>query len=188
MIKPPEIVFREIDPSDAIETAVHERIERLERFFRPIQGCTVVIDAPHRHQHKGRIYSVSIDLTVPGDELVVSRDPQKNHAHEDVYVAIRDAFEAMERQLKKFASVQRGEIKHHDPQPQGRVADLLWDDGYGFIEAADGHRVYFHRNAVVNGGFDELDVGMPVEFVESTGDEGPQASTVRAISRLKAAT
>jgi ribosomal subunit interface protein len=187
MIKLPEIVFRELEQSDAIEAAVNERIERLEKFYQPIQGCTVVIDAPHRHQHKGRIYSVSIDLSVPGDELVVSRDPQKNHAHEDVYVAIRDSFEAMERQLKKFAEMQRGDVKRHDPMPQGRVADLLWEEGYGFIET-NGRRIYFHKNAVVNGGFDELEEGTPVEFVESMGDEGPQASTVRAISSLKAVT
>jgi ribosome-associated translation inhibitor RaiA len=36
---------------------------------------------------------------VPGKELVVSRDPGDVHAHKDVYVAIRDAFDAAERQL-----------------------------------------------------------------------------------------
>ena len=108
MLRAPEIVFRHVDHSPAIEEAIASRIERLERYYRNIHGCTVVVDAPHRHQHKGHAYTVSIDLVVPGSELVVSGNgAQRNPAHQDVYVAIRDAFNAMERQLKAFAEAQQ---------------------------------------------------------------------------------
>jgi ribosomal subunit interface protein len=179
MIKEPEISFRSIEQSDAIEAAVRDRIDRLERLFQPITGITVTIDAPHRQHHTGKIYTVDIDLTVPGDEIVVNRDPQKNHAHEDIYVAVRDAFDAAERQLKRYAEKQRGEVKRHEVPPHGQVIDLFFEEGYGFIEAADGRRIYFHQNAVAEGNFEDLEVGSVVEFVARQGDEGPQASTVK---------
>lgn len=185
MIKPPEISFRHVDHSDAIEAAVQDRIERLERLYQPIIGCTVTVDAPHRHQNKGRIYTIDIDISVPGHEIVVNRDPQKNHAHEDVYVAIRDAFDAAEKQVKKISALKRGDVKTHAVPPHGEVVDLFAEDGYGFIEAADGRRIYFHENAVVNGDFEGLNVGDVVEFVAAQGDEGPQASTVKPTTSWK---
>ncbi|HYD49530.1 MAG TPA: HPF/RaiA family ribosome-associated protein [Terriglobales bacterium] len=95
-----QITFRGIDSSAAIEAKVRERAAKLERLYPRITSCRVAVEAPHGHHHKGKIFHVRIDLTVPQHELVVSRDPAQNHAHEDVYVAIRDAFEAAERQLE----------------------------------------------------------------------------------------
>jgi ribosomal subunit interface protein len=107
MHKRPEINFKGFDHSDAVEAAVQKRIQRLSERYADIIGCTVTLDEPHQSGTKGNIFSVSIDLTVPGEELVVSRDPQKDHSHEDIYVAIRDAFDAMERQLEKHFAKQR---------------------------------------------------------------------------------
>jgi len=97
---PLQINFRNMDPSEAVEANVREKAMKLERFFDRITSCRVVIEAPHRHHHKGKLYSVRIDLAVPGKELVVTHSGPKNHAHEDVYVAIRDAFGAAVRQLE----------------------------------------------------------------------------------------
>ncbi len=152
-------------------------MDRFERYYSRIMGCRVMIESRHRHHHKGKLYHVRIDVTVPGDELVVSREPDDNHAHEDAYVAIRDAFDAMERQLESFARRQRLEIKVHEtPTQSGQVGELDWD--HGRIETTEGRSIYFHRNSVSNGGFDGLQVGMPVRYVEAEGDEGPQASLV----------
>jgi len=46
---------------------------------------------------------------------VVSRDHHDKQAHEDVYVALRDAFAAASRQLEEYGRIQRGEIKNHKP-------------------------------------------------------------------------
>jgi ribosomal subunit interface protein len=112
-ILPVEIVFQNLAPSPAIEARIRTRIERLERFFDQIMSCRVAVEASHKHQHKGNLYRVRIDLKVPGEELVVSRVPDDNQAHEDVYVAIRDAFDAMRRQLEDYARRRRGEVKRH---------------------------------------------------------------------------
>jgi cold shock CspA family protein len=139
-----------------------------------------MIEAPHRHQQHGQTYHVRIDLSVPGHELVVSRDPSgKQGGHERLDVAIRDAFRTLRRQLQDWIARTRGEVKTHEAPPQGRVARIFADDGYGFIEAADGREIYFHENAVLNGDFAQLEVGTAVAFAEEQGDEGPQASTVR---------
>ena len=98
---PVQITFRDISHSDAIESRIREKVQKLEKYHDRITSCRVVVEAPHRHRHKGMLYHVRVDLTLPGDEIVVARDPKADQAHEDVYVAIRDSFEAMRRQLKK---------------------------------------------------------------------------------------
>jgi len=180
---PLQITFRYMEPSAAIEARVRDRADKLERFYDRIMGCRVVVEAPHRHHHQGKLYHVRIDLTVPNGEVVVSREPAEHHAHEDVYVAIRDAFDAAQRRLADYARRQRKDVKVHEEPPAGRVSRLFPEDGYGFIAAPDGHEVYFHEHAVLNDAFSRLEVGMPVQFVEQAGEKGPQASSVRITGR-----
>jgi ribosome-associated translation inhibitor RaiA len=98
-----------------MESRIRERAAKLERFNQRITSCHVVIDAPHRHHHKGKLFEVHVDLTVPGQEILASKGAGANHAHENVHVAIRDAFAAVLRQLDGFARRVRGEVKHHEP-------------------------------------------------------------------------
>jgi ribosome-associated translation inhibitor RaiA len=173
----PEISFRSIDPTPAIETKVRERAARLDHVHSRILYCGVMIESQHRHHHKGRLYHVRIDVRVPGDQLAVSRDPEQDHAHEDAYVAIRDAFDAMERRLESYAHRRRGAVKAHESSTRaGRIEELVFD--HGRIETDEGRSIYFHRNSVLDDAFERLEAGSPVRYVESSGDEGPQASVV----------
>jgi ribosomal subunit interface protein len=96
---PLEIAFKNMERSDAVEARIREKAEKkLERFAGRITSCRVVVEAPHRHQHQGNCFDVRIDIHVPGEELVVTRE-STDPAHTDVYVAIRDAFDAAVRQL-----------------------------------------------------------------------------------------
>ncbi|MSO70958.1 MAG: ribosome-associated translation inhibitor RaiA [Alphaproteobacteria bacterium] len=108
-----QIDFHNMDHSPAVEERLRERAGKLDHIFDRIIGCRVVIEAPHRHSRKGKLYSVRIDLSVPGKEFVANRNGSKDHAHEDVYVAIRDAFDAITRQLEDYVRVQRGDVKTH---------------------------------------------------------------------------
>jgi len=99
MRQPLQINFRDIPHSDAIEARVREKADKLDKFYDRIMTCSVMIEAPHGHHHKGNLYHIRIDLTVPNGEIVINRDPGDHHAHEDVYVAIRDAFDAARRKL-----------------------------------------------------------------------------------------
>jgi len=166
-------------PSASVEARVREQVAELEQSYDRIISCRVVIETPHRHQHKGRLYGVRVDLSVPGRELMIGSKPSQHHAHEDVYVAVRDAFDAARRQLEDHARRERGQTKRHEPPAEGRVARLFSEPGYGFIETLDGREIYFHRNSIVDGTFEGLVVGTAVRFAEEPGEKGPQATTVR---------
>jgi cold shock CspA family protein len=164
--------------SEAIELAIRERAEKLDRFSDLIMGCRVVVEARHRQHRQGRLYHLRIDLTVAGEEIIVSREPVLHHAHEDVYVTIRDAFDAARRRLEDSARRHRRQVKVHDAAPRGRIARLDSGKDCGFIETPDGREIYFHRNSLVDGDFARLEVGDLVRFHEEAGEKGPQASTV----------
>lgn len=182
---PLQISFRHMDPSPNVETAIRKRAERLDRFFPRIMGCRVVVEAPHRHHRKGKLYEVRIDLTVPGEEIAVTRSGPRNHAHEDVYVAIRDAFNTADRLLEDHARKFRGDTKRHEAPLRGKVARLFPYEGYGFIVTADGNEVYFHKNAVAERAFDKLEVGAEVRIAvaEKESPKGPQATTVVPVGK-----
>ncbi len=108
MTIPLQVTLKDMPQSDAVETRIREKVGKLGRFYDRINSCRVVVESPQRHRHQGKLYSVRIDLTVPGAELVANRTQD-----EDVYVAIRDAFVAITRQLEDFARRQRGEVKTH---------------------------------------------------------------------------
>ncbi len=176
---PLQVTFRDMPRSDAVEAKIRERADKLDKFYNSIMSCRVVVEAPHTHHHQGKRYHVCIDLTVPHGELVVSKDQHADRTHEDVYVALRDAFDAAQRQLKNYARKQRHNIKTHDAPPRGKITEVFPHMDYGLIHTSDGREVYFHRNSVLNGGFDHLELGTPVRFAEEMGEEGPQASTVQ---------
>ena len=171
---PVEITLRDIPHSDAVETRIREKIDKLDRFHERVMSCRVTVESPQQKKHQGKLYSVHIDLKVPGGgELVVNRMQD-----EDIYVAIRDAFNAAARQLEDHARRQRGDVKTHAVPHIGRVIQMFPVQGYGFIETPDRRHVYFHRNSVAQPGFDRLEIGIEVEFVEEMGNEGPQARMV----------
>ena len=114
-------------------------------------ACRVVVESPHARHHQGRLYQVHIDITVPGAEWVASRSADKNHAHEDVYVAIRDAFDAAKRQLQEYKRKLKNKVKTHETPAHGQVAELEPNQDYGRIQASDGRDIYFHRNSLVRG-------------------------------------
>lgn len=108
---PLQITIRDVEHSEALETHIRGKVEKLEEFFKHITSCRVVVEVPHKHHHQGKQFNVRIDIGVPGSEIVV------NHDHdEDVYVALRDAFDAAKRRLEDYARKIRGDIKAHEPR------------------------------------------------------------------------
>ena len=175
---PVEVKFHNMERSQAIEENVRAHVDKLERFHDNITRCRVSVEAPHHHHRQGNHYEVRIELSVPEKRLAVGHEPGDRRAHEDVYVTIRDAFSAMERQLERVVQKGRRQVKVHEEHPTGRVARIFDYEGYGFIETGDGREVYFDKNAVKQGNFGELDAGARVRFVESMGEKGAQASAV----------
>ncbi|MBI5436165.1 MAG: ribosome-associated translation inhibitor RaiA [Nitrosomonadales bacterium] len=116
---PLQITIRDVDHSEALETHIRDKAKKLDEFFDHIMSCRVVVEVPHKHHHQGKQFNVRIDIGVPGSEIVVSRD----HA-EDVYVALRDAFDAAKRRLEEYARKIRGDIKTHKPKRTNESNDV----------------------------------------------------------------
>lgn len=99
---PLQITSRNVSLSESAEQAIRDKAAKLDQFYDRIMGCRVLVESPHRHQHQGNQYNVRIDITVPGSEIVIKREE-----NEDLYVAIRDAFDAAQRKVKDFSSKQK---------------------------------------------------------------------------------
>lgn len=175
---PLQITWRDVPKSEALEADIRQKAEKLDRFYSHIMSCRVLVERSHGRHRKGNLYRIRLDITVPDKEIVVTRDPAEHQAHEDMYVSIRDTFDAARRQLQDYARIRRGDVKHHDEPHTARVARLFPDEDYGFLETLDGGEVYFHRNALANADFDSLEIGTEVQFIEEHLDEGPQAKRV----------
>lgn len=121
---PVHIQFHGMEPSDALEASARKHAHKLESFAPDIMACRIVIDLEQKHKHQGRPYGVHIDLTLPGHELVVNRVQ-----HEDPYVALRDAFDSMKRQLEDVVRKRRGDVKHHAERPRGEPEPPLEEEG-----------------------------------------------------------
>jgi cold shock CspA family protein/ribosome-associated translation inhibitor RaiA len=169
-------------PSPAVEAEVMARIDTLSRFFGRLIGAQVVIEAPPHHSRKGNPFAVRLEFSVPGGPPVVVSHPHHDRPdHDDVYIAVRDAFNAAKRQLQDRARKMRGKVKHHEAPTLARVWHLVPSERYGFIITEDGVEIYFHENALVGADYDDLEVGDEVSYVvaEKEGVKGPQASTVK---------
>ena len=187
MQTPIEIAFKHVEPTDEIKALVSEKAAQLDKFHNGITSCHVYIRAPHQSQQTGNLYEVTLEVRIPGQELVVRRhqDDRPERAH--LQVAIRDAFDAMQQELKSAARKLQGDVKHHDGLLQGKIVEIHHGKGYGQIIATDNRLIYFHENSVVDGDFAGLAQGDPVELVVQTKESaiGPQASTVRPIGALE---
>jgi ribosome-associated translation inhibitor RaiA/cold shock CspA family protein len=175
-----QISFRGMETSPSVEAQVRRRAEELQRLSDRVTACRVTLAAAHRRHRQGTIYHVRVELAVPGGKIVVNREPGEDHAHEDMHVAVRDAFDAARRRLLDHIRRLDGQTKQHESPSIGRIARVFAERDYAFLETAGGEEVYLSRNAVSGGGFDRLKVGDRVRYVVDgeDGDNGPQASAV----------
>lgn len=119
---PYQITFLDFPESDAVKAAVEKKIEKIERFSDRIIRCEVTVSCPHRHRHADRLYNVRVHLLIPGDDVVINRHPSEHEEHRDIYVAIRDAFNAATRVLEDQVRKIRHQTKHHSNEDLSQKA------------------------------------------------------------------
>lgn len=183
---PLEHSFRDLTSEETIhaESIIAEQVTKLERLSTDLMACRVAVSKPQRHQHSGNPYRARILLTLPHHELVVSREPGDNDMHTSLSAVLRDAFHALERQLKDTIRRDRHEVKSTPEEvTSGFVVRLFRESGYGFIKTDTGDDLYFHQNSVLHGGFDRLTIGTQVRYEAALGDKGPQATSVQIIDK-----
>lgn len=169
----PQITFRDIPHSEAIENNINNHIEQLESLFDKIIACHVTVEQSQKKQHQGKIYSIKIILDVPRKQIVSTKND-----HEDIYVALRDGFNHTERMLKEYRREQQGEVKSHPIENKGKIDRIIPGEDYGFIVDNSGEEYYFHSTNVHHPKFNELKEGNLVKFLPIVGDEGMQAHRV----------
>lgn len=179
----PQIVFENMDSSDALRARVLDELADLERIHGRITSARVSMSAPPREHRKGFLYRTNIHLVLPGGrEVAVSHNPQAGRAEHDLYTSVLDAFDVARRQLKAKVEQMEDRAKAQaggGPEQIGQVIRIFPEDGYGFIVTPSGHEVFFSRKKVKHNGFTDMQIGTRVYFEEEMGDQGPLATTVR---------
>ncbi|MDH5327566.1 MAG: ribosome-associated translation inhibitor RaiA [Gammaproteobacteria bacterium] len=114
---PLQITYRNIEATESLDQHIRAKAEKLNKHFPHITQCQVIFECSHNHQHKGNLYHTTIDITVPGKEIAASRESHDKHQHENAYVTISDAFEAVRRQLEEHSQRMKKQVKHHENHP-----------------------------------------------------------------------
>lgn len=109
------ITYHGMDARPAVDDVIRERAKKLFQLFDKISSCRVVVEAPHRRHHKGNVYAVRLELHVPGDVIVVSRDHPDDASHEDLLVSVRDTFQIADRKLKHYIERLHAAPDRHHP-------------------------------------------------------------------------
>jgi cold shock CspA family protein len=183
---PLQIAFHHIDRPQWAEDEIRARVAELERLYGRLNSCCVRVDQ-RAISRTGTIPPVvRIELGIPGyKELVVSHEPehlQRRYQQPNLRKAIREAFHIAERCLRDLKEQRAGRSREpqHDSQRQslGHIAELPPRQDHAFLTTKEGGLLYFHRNAVLSGGFERLRSGDEVYYVEDLGDTGPIATKV----------
>ena len=175
----PQITFHGLDTSPNLVSMINDKIAKLEQTYDRITSCRVVVGLRTAKGHKGKLYHVAVEMEVPGGTVIVNRKPGDVDAHEDPRVAIRDSFDAAQRQLRDHQRKIGGvHVKSHPERLGGRVVRVFADQGYGFVKMTDGREVFFDRSSVTGSGWDQLDLNSEVTFSLMHGDKGPYAANL----------
>ena len=185
---PFELAFDDIESSGAAETAIRDHVARLERIFPRMTGCRVRVGQTNRNARGTIPPVVHIELSIPGHkDIVVAQQPddlQRKFQAPDLRNAINEAFRIAEQRLSrlkdKLTDHGQAEAAHEAAhQFRGQIAEITPAEDFGFLLTKEGGLLYFHRNSVLSGDFDNLRRGDEVGYVEEMGDTGPIATKVR---------
>lgn len=169
---PIHIQFHGMDSSAALEDSARRHADKLDQLVPDIMACRVHIELEQKHKRQGRPFCVRIDLTMAHHEVV------SKVQNEDVYVALRESFDNMKRQLDGVVRKRRGEEKQHALALHGKIVRMDSDAGFGFIRTPEGDEYYFSRDNVANTPFEHVQPGTAVQFIPESGSHNLQARRV----------
>ncbi len=179
-----EMTFRDVEKTPEIEELIKQKTARLDKVFPDLMSCRISVEKPQKHQRSGSPFRVRIEMGVPGDDIMVTRESGEGDMHEPLSKIVNQAFTVARRRLREAKERREGRVKTHPAQEVMAVVGRMFrEQGYGFILTPEGREIYFHRNAVLNDDFARLTSGTGVRFTEEMGTEGPQASTVQIVDK-----
>lgn len=175
-----EITFPDFDPSDAIRADIEKYLVKIEKLYDKIIFCHVSVRAPHRHQRK-HIYHINIQLEIPGEDIIINKEPEKDYSHTDIHLAIRDAFNSLKRSLRKRVKGKKTKLKTIETHDYAMIKSFDSNQGFGFVADSSGREIYFHKNSIINFNPDELKPGLKVKFVEEPGEKGQHVTSMSVV-------
>lgn len=108
-----QITFVGMEATEPIRVEIRAWLQRLAPLTNEVQSGHLLVEAIDVDR-KIRTYRVRMDLSMTGGAVVtVSNDHPSNAAHEDAFVAVRNAFRAARRQM---------EIHYNGRSPAARIA------------------------------------------------------------------
>lgn len=182
-----EIAWHGLQSRPGLEAQIGQRVARLERLAGRLTSCRVAITAPHQRHRIGNRYDVRVEARAPSAVFMADREPGDAGAHESLHVAVRDAFDAIERQVKRWNEAHGGRPEVHAVPLRGRIDNFDPERDGGQILLTDGRLVYFHRNSVAEGRYEALSSGDAVEVSLDPGRDsahGPHASHVQPVAEV----
>ncbi len=188
MQTPLEISYKNVEKLDWVEDFIHRQVERLQRYTREREliSCRVAVEQDHSRQQQANPHHVRVEVSIPGKKrLVTSTEPRQvqKDSENELRNVIRDAFQAMEKRLKKTLDERRRDIKSRE-EPRALVTRIFPEEGFGFLkETVSDEEIYFHQNSVLHDDFERLSVGTEVRYEAVLGEEGLQASTVQIVGK-----
>ena len=183
MDNPLDMVYRGVDHSESLERLIRQKVDKLERMFGHIVTARVAVERAARRVGHDALFRVRVEIHVPNDVIVAIRDPGQGRYAETLDAAVRDAFDHATRQLLDYKHRLQGEVKIPVRPEHARVIRVFPYEGYGFIRTPDGRELYFHENAILNGGIRDLQPGMEVRYSESVRESGPHVSSIEPVGK-----
>jgi ribosome-associated translation inhibitor RaiA/cold shock CspA family protein len=186
---PPEITYRGVDKTDAIDALINEKIAKLEQVCDHISSCHIAVEKVHDRPSSGSPYRVRLDITLPpSHELVAESNPSEENQYVGLDTVIRDAFSKAWRQLRDQSKLQqeydKGQVNDGAYDTTALVTKLFREQGYGFLKTLDGEDIHFNRNSVLHDDFDRLDIGTGVRFEAVEDEQGiVHATTVQIVDK-----
>lgn len=178
---PPEIAFRDIEPTDELKALILDGIDKLETVYPNLISCRAVVTDTTPGRNSGNNYRVRLEISIPHKTVMVDEDTPESDEARTLQQTIKSTFAVARKRLQKAKELQRGDVKTHDLPPHGRIVRLLTDPTgvrYGFLESREGRQIYFHEDALIDFDYEDLEVGDEVRYAAAEGNDGPQASTV----------
>lgn len=176
-----ELRMSDVPDRDHARRLVEGEVRKLVRQIGSVTSCHVAIERPNAHPNSGARWRTRVEVRLAGqDPFVVRREQGDGAIYDELSTIVHDTFAAARRKAHELQRQMRGEVKRHVATDIAGVISELHPD-YGIVFTSDGRKIYFHAHSVVDYPFEDLREGMGVAFEEETGDEGPQASSLRVV-------
>ncbi|MCH2534848.1 MAG: HPF/RaiA family ribosome-associated protein [Bdellovibrionales bacterium] len=175
------ITFTDFEASESIKEEVRTYLDKIESIYDRVISCDVVISIPHKSSNKP-FYHIKINLFLPGEDILVTREAEVDNDHTNIHRAMHDAFQQLIRQLKlKLEKIRQIDVRNIPPH--AKITKIFFDEGYGFIETINRREIYFHKNSLVGEKFENLQIGEEVRFNEEQGFKGPQVTSMSLVGK-----